>query len=80
MVPSFIKSAENASAVISELLQHTHKGKCCFCSSNVLISATQNNHGNYGNNVFCPSGEATEEEKNLSRTLMKYWANFARNG
>ncbi|XP_072202670.1 liver carboxylesterase-like isoform X2 [Excalfactoria chinensis] len=24
--------------------------------------------------------EATEEEKNLSRTLMKYWANFARNG
>ncbi|NXT22786.1 SASB hydrolase, partial [Syrrhaptes paradoxus] len=26
------------------------------------------------------SGEVTEEEKNLSRTLMKYWANFARNG
>ncbi|XP_032051493.1 fatty acyl-CoA hydrolase precursor, medium chain-like isoform X1 [Aythya fuligula] len=25
-------------------------------------------------------GEATEEEKNLSKTLMKYWANFARNG
>ncbi|XP_010205150.2 carboxylesterase 5A [Colius striatus] len=24
--------------------------------------------------------EATEEEKNLSRTLMKYWANFVRNG
>uniref|UniRef100_A0A8B9I5W9 Carboxylic ester hydrolase n=1 Tax=Anser brachyrhynchus TaxID=132585 RepID=A0A8B9I5W9_9AVES len=24
--------------------------------------------------------EATEEEKNLSKTLMKYWANFARNG
>ncbi|NXJ73183.1 EST5A Carboxylesterase, partial [Trogon melanurus] len=24
--------------------------------------------------------EVTEEEKNLSRTLMKYWANFARNG
>ncbi|XP_021263800.1 fatty acyl-CoA hydrolase precursor, medium chain-like isoform X4 [Numida meleagris] len=24
--------------------------------------------------------EAIEEEKNLSRTLMKYWANFARNG
>ncbi|XP_019391415.1 PREDICTED: fatty acyl-CoA hydrolase precursor, medium chain-like [Crocodylus porosus] len=24
--------------------------------------------------------EATEEEKHLSRTLMKYWANFARNG
>ncbi|XP_065589239.1 carboxylesterase 5A-like isoform X2 [Cyrtonyx montezumae] len=24
--------------------------------------------------------EATDEEKNLSRTLMKYWANFARNG
>uniref|UniRef100_A0A8B9SK77 Carboxylic ester hydrolase n=1 Tax=Anas platyrhynchos TaxID=8839 RepID=A0A8B9SK77_ANAPL len=23
---------------------------------------------------------ATEEEKNLSKTLMKYWANFARNG
>ncbi|NXE71410.1 SASB hydrolase, partial [Calcarius ornatus] len=30
--------------------------------------------------VFCLSGEVTEEEKNLSRTLMKYWANFARNG
>ncbi|NXD30882.1 SASB hydrolase, partial [Spelaeornis formosus] len=30
--------------------------------------------------VFHPSGEVTEEEKNLSRTLMKYWANFARNG
>ncbi|NXP47605.1 SASB hydrolase, partial [Heliornis fulica] len=28
----------------------------------------------------CLSGEVTEEEKNLSRTLMKYWANFARNG
>uniref|UniRef100_A0A8B9VC66 Carboxylic ester hydrolase n=1 Tax=Anas zonorhyncha TaxID=75864 RepID=A0A8B9VC66_9AVES len=26
------------------------------------------------------AGEATEEEKNLSKTLMKYWANFARNG
>ncbi|KFU96015.1 Fatty acyl-CoA hydrolase precursor, medium chain, partial [Chaetura pelagica] len=26
------------------------------------------------------AGEVTEEEKNLSRTLMKYWANFARNG
>ncbi|XP_035192421.1 fatty acyl-CoA hydrolase precursor, medium chain-like [Oxyura jamaicensis] len=24
--------------------------------------------------------EATEEEKNLSKTLMKYWANFAQNG
>ncbi|NXN09630.1 SASB hydrolase, partial [Indicator maculatus] len=24
--------------------------------------------------------EVTEEEKNLSRTLMKYWANFARTG
>ncbi|XP_015729548.1 carboxylesterase 5A-like isoform X2 [Coturnix japonica] len=24
--------------------------------------------------------EVTDEEKNLSRTLMKYWANFARNG
>nr|XP_025044193.1 fatty acyl-CoA hydrolase precursor, medium chain-like isoform X4 [Pelodiscus sinensis] len=24
--------------------------------------------------------EATEEEKHLSRTIMKYWANFARNG
>ncbi|KAM4614476.1 fatty acyl-CoA hydrolase precursor, medium chain-like [Discoglossus pictus] len=26
------------------------------------------------------SGQATDEEKTLSRTLMKYWANFARNG
>lgn len=25
-------------------------------------------------------GDATDEEKQLSRTLMKYWANFARNG
>ncbi|NXR96890.1 SASB hydrolase, partial [Hypocryptadius cinnamomeus] len=40
-----------------------------------LISATQSNYS-----VFCLSGEVTEEEKNLSRTLMKYWANFARNG
>ncbi|NXA58210.1 SASB hydrolase, partial [Mohoua ochrocephala] len=40
-----------------------------------LISATQSNCS-----VFCLSGEVTEEEKNLSRTLMKYWANFARNG
>ncbi|NXK93476.1 SASB hydrolase, partial [Formicarius rufipectus] len=40
-----------------------------------LISATHNNYS-----VFCFSGEVTEEEKNLSRTLMKYWANFARNG
>lgn len=32
------------------------------------------------NAVFYFSDEATEEEKNLSRTLMKYWANFARNG
>ncbi|NWY91018.1 SASB hydrolase, partial [Loxia curvirostra] len=40
-----------------------------------LISAT---HRNYS--VFCLSGEVTEEEKNLSRTLMKYWANFARSG
>ncbi|NWZ98572.1 SASB hydrolase, partial [Nesospiza acunhae] len=40
-----------------------------------LISATQS-----GYSVFCLSGEVTEEEKNLSRTLMKYWANFARNG
>ncbi|NXM32865.1 SASB hydrolase, partial [Oxyruncus cristatus] len=30
--------------------------------------------------VFCLSGEVTEEEKNLSRTLMKYWANFAQKG
>ncbi|NXV46799.1 SASB hydrolase, partial [Uria aalge] len=30
--------------------------------------------------AFCLSGEFTVEEKNLSRTLMKYWANFARNG
>ncbi|NXA86020.1 SASB hydrolase, partial [Melanocharis versteri] len=30
--------------------------------------------------VFHLSGDVTEEEKNLSRTLMKYWANFARNG
>ncbi|NXF74216.1 SASB hydrolase, partial [Sclerurus mexicanus] len=40
-----------------------------------LISAT---HSDYS--VFCLSGEVTEEEKNLSRTLMKYWANFARSG
>ncbi|NXN80744.1 SASB hydrolase, partial [Bombycilla garrulus] len=40
-----------------------------------LISATQSNYS-----VFCLSGEVTEEEKNLSRTLMKYWTNFARNG
>ncbi|NWR24935.1 SASB hydrolase, partial [Emberiza fucata] len=40
-----------------------------------LISATQRSYS-----VFCLSGEVTEEEKNLSRTLMKYWANFARNG
>ncbi|NWW80805.1 SASB hydrolase, partial [Climacteris rufus] len=40
-----------------------------------LISATRSN-----SSVFCLSGEVTEEEKNLSRTLMKYWANFARNG
>ncbi|NXU48672.1 SASB hydrolase, partial [Turnix velox] len=40
-----------------------------------LTSAT---HHNYFS--FCLSGEVTEEEKNLSRTLMKYWANFARNG
>ncbi|CAM5151004.1 unnamed protein product [Eretmochelys imbricata] len=26
------------------------------------------------------TAEATEEEKHLSRTIMKYWANFARNG
>ncbi|NXI13678.1 SASB hydrolase, partial [Irena cyanogastra] len=40
-----------------------------------LISAPRSNCS-----VFCLSGEVTEEEKNLSRTLMKYWANFARNG
>ncbi|NXB17940.1 SASB hydrolase, partial [Rhagologus leucostigma] len=40
-----------------------------------LISGTQSNYS-----VFCLSGEVTEEEKNLSRTLMKYWANFAQNG
>ncbi|NWY70943.1 SASB hydrolase, partial [Erithacus rubecula] len=40
-----------------------------------LISVTQSNCS-----VCCLSGEVTEEEKNLSRTLMKYWANFARNG
>ncbi|NWV26538.1 SASB hydrolase, partial [Origma solitaria] len=40
-----------------------------------LISATQSNCSK-----FCLSGEVTEEEKKLSRTLMKYWANFARNG
>ncbi|NXR32154.1 SASB hydrolase, partial [Zosterops hypoxanthus] len=40
-----------------------------------LISPTQSNYS-----VFCLSGEVTEEERNLSRTLMKYWANFARNG
>ncbi|NXJ16851.1 SASB hydrolase, partial [Odontophorus gujanensis] len=32
------------------------------------------------NSVIYFSDEATDEEKNLSRTLMKYWANFARNG
>ncbi|XP_013908703.1 PREDICTED: fatty acyl-CoA hydrolase precursor, medium chain-like [Thamnophis sirtalis] len=26
------------------------------------------------------TGEATEDEKQLSRTIMKYWSNFARNG
>ncbi|NWI25173.1 SASB hydrolase, partial [Sula dactylatra] len=40
-----------------------------------LVSATCNNYF-----VVFLSGEVTEEEKNLSRTLMKYWANFARNG
>ncbi|NXP67439.1 SASB hydrolase, partial [Chloropsis cyanopogon] len=40
-----------------------------------LIPVTWSNYS-----VFCLSGEVTEEEKNLSRTLMKYWANFARNG
>ncbi|NXV05323.1 SASB hydrolase, partial [Cettia cetti] len=40
-----------------------------------LIFATQSNYS-----LFCLSGEVTEEEKNLSRTLMKYWANFARTG
>ncbi|NXU64980.1 SASB hydrolase, partial [Horornis vulcanius] len=40
-----------------------------------LICATQSNYS-----LFCLSGEVTEEEKNLSRTLMKYWANFARTG
>lgn len=29
--------------------------------------------------VLC-TGEATEDEKQLSRTIMKYWSNFARNG
>jgi hypothetical protein len=31
---------------------------------------------------FCssPPEEATEEEKLLSRKMMKYWANFARSG
>ncbi|NXR71752.1 SASB hydrolase, partial [Pycnonotus jocosus] len=40
-----------------------------------LLSATRSHYS-----IFCLSGEVTEEEKNLSRTLMKYWANFARNG
>ncbi|NWV44584.1 SASB hydrolase, partial [Grantiella picta] len=40
-----------------------------------LISATHSNCS-----VFCLSGEVTEEEKKLNRTLMKYWANFAQNG
>ncbi|NWV72479.1 SASB hydrolase, partial [Malurus elegans] len=39
------------------------------------IFSTQSNHS-----VFALSGEVTEEEKKLSRTLMKYWANFARSG
>lgn len=26
------------------------------------------------------SGDSTEEEKTLSKTVMKYWANFARTG
>ncbi|NXK93477.1 SASB hydrolase, partial [Formicarius rufipectus] len=26
------------------------------------------------------AGHATEEEEKLSRTIMKYWTNFARNG
>ncbi|XP_053305783.1 uncharacterized protein LOC128468037 [Spea bombifrons] len=30
------------------------------------------------NNLF--NGQATDEEKHLSRTVMKYWANFVRNG
>lgn len=56
--------------------QHVHRGRCCCCCrSLVLISATLSNYS-----VLCLSGEVTEEEKNLSRTLMKYWANFARNG
>lgn len=30
---------------------------------------------------LCSSAEeATEEEKSLSRKMMKYWANFARSG
>lgn len=29
---------------------------------------------------LCPSEGATEEEKLLSRKMMKYWANFARTG
>ncbi|XP_069463193.1 fatty acyl-CoA hydrolase precursor, medium chain-like [Ambystoma mexicanum] len=32
------------------------------------------------NNEVKLIGEATEEEKTLCRTMMKYWANFARNG
>lgn len=65
----------SVSVAIAKLLQHVRTPKCYSCSSNVLISATQSNCS-----VFCLSGEVTEEEKNLSRTLMKYWANFARNG
>nr|XP_005290004.2 cocaine esterase-like [Chrysemys picta bellii] len=30
--------------------------------------------------IFPASRDATEEEKHLSMTIMKYWANFARNG
>ncbi|XP_043382213.1 fatty acyl-CoA hydrolase precursor, medium chain isoform X1 [Chelonia mydas] len=30
--------------------------------------------------ALCAFRDATEEEKHLSRTIMKYWANFARNG
>lgn len=31
-------------------------------------------------NLCSSAEEATEEEKSLSRKIMKYWANFARSG
>uniref|UniRef100_A0A8D2DZV8 Carboxylic ester hydrolase n=1 Tax=Sciurus vulgaris TaxID=55149 RepID=A0A8D2DZV8_SCIVU len=36
--------------------------------------------GNQGESLFSRNFELTEEEELLSRRMMKYWANFARNG